>query len=123
VYKASPTRFGLARAARAGASGKTPRAAADRVKTDQRDAELLGRLRTDEVASGELLRRSDVGPPTPLEAAVCVWARRPEGIHVLIVSQEVVDGGDADGRVRDGACMLGCPRRVAWGDPARAILV
>lgn len=51
VYEAGPTGFGLARAASAQgvemivvAPGKTPRAAADRVKTDQRDAELLVRL-------------------------------------------------------------------------------
>ena len=47
VYEAGPTGFGLARAASAEgvemavvAPGKTPRAAADRVKTDERDAEL-----------------------------------------------------------------------------------
>ena len=51
VYEAGPTGFGLARAGCAlgvemivVAPGKTPRAAADRVKTDQRDAELLVRL-------------------------------------------------------------------------------
>jgi transposase len=51
VYEAGPTGFGLARAAAAAgvetivvAPGKTPRAAADRIKTDQRDAELLVRL-------------------------------------------------------------------------------
>lgn len=51
VYEAGPTGFGLARAGEAAgvgmvvvAPGKTPRAAADRVKTDQRDAELLVRL-------------------------------------------------------------------------------
>jgi transposase len=51
VYEAGPTGFGLARAAAAAgvemmlvAPGKTPRAASDRVKTDQRDAELLVRL-------------------------------------------------------------------------------
>ena len=51
AYEAGPTGFGLARAARAAgvvvdvvAPGKTPRAAADRVKTDRKDAELLARL-------------------------------------------------------------------------------
>jgi transposase len=51
VYEAGPTGFALARAAAmAGVSvqvvapGKTPRAAADRVKTDRKDAELLARL-------------------------------------------------------------------------------
>jgi transposase len=51
VYEAGPTGFGLARAAQAAgiemmvvAPGKTPRAAADRIKTDRRDAELLMRL-------------------------------------------------------------------------------
>lgn len=51
TYEAGPTGFGLARAAvEAGigmivvAPSKTPRAAADRVKTDKRDAELLVRL-------------------------------------------------------------------------------
>jgi Transposase len=51
VYEAGPTGFGLCRAARdAGvlievvAPGKTARPAADRVKTDRKDAELLARL-------------------------------------------------------------------------------
>jgi transposase len=51
VYEAGPTGYGLARAGAAAgiemvvvAPGKTPRAAADRIKTDQRDAELLVRL-------------------------------------------------------------------------------
>ena len=51
VYEAGPTCFGLARAAAAAgievmlvAPSKTPRAAADRIKTDQRDAQLLVRL-------------------------------------------------------------------------------
>lgn len=51
VYEAGPTGYGLARAAAAAgidlvvcAPGKTPRGKADRVKTDQRDAELLVRL-------------------------------------------------------------------------------
>lgn len=50
VYEAGPTGYGLARAgAQCGvrieviAPGKTPRAAADRIKTDGRDAELLVR--------------------------------------------------------------------------------
>jgi transposase len=50
-YEAGPTGFGLYRAGRAAgvwidvvAPGKTPRAAADRVKTDRKDAELLARL-------------------------------------------------------------------------------
>jgi len=51
AYEAGPTGFGLARAAAEVGIGmivvapsKTPRAAADRVKTDKRDAELLVRL-------------------------------------------------------------------------------
>jgi len=51
VYEAGPTGFGLARAGAAAgiemvvvAPGTTPRGAADRIKTDQRDAELLVRL-------------------------------------------------------------------------------
>ena len=51
AYEAGPTGFGLARVcARAGieclvsAPGKIPRAPADRVKTDRRDAERLARL-------------------------------------------------------------------------------
>jgi transposase len=50
-YEAGPTGYGLARAARAAgigmeviAPGKTPRATADRVKTDRRDADTLVRL-------------------------------------------------------------------------------
>lgn len=70
VYEAGPTGFGLARAAqRAGidvavcAPGKTPRAAADRVKTDRKDAELLARL----LLAGQL--RPIALPPDWLEAA------------------------------------------------------
>ena len=51
VYEAGPTGFGLARSARAlgidvqvVAPGKIPKAPADRVKTDKRDAERLVRL-------------------------------------------------------------------------------
>jgi transposase len=51
AYEAGPTGFGLQRQAEAAgievqvvAPGKTPRAAADRVKTDRKDAELLARL-------------------------------------------------------------------------------
>jgi transposase len=51
VYEAGPTGFGLARAAaelgidlRVAAPGLVPRAPADRVKTDRRDAEHLARL-------------------------------------------------------------------------------
>lgn len=70
VYEAGPTGYRLARAA-AGrgvrvdvvAPGKTPRAAADRVKTDRRDAELLVRL----LMAGSL-RPIDVPSPS-LEAA------------------------------------------------------
>ena len=57
VYEAGPTGFGLARAARERgldvrvvAPGLIPKAPADRVKTDKRDAERLARL----LAAGEL---------------------------------------------------------------------
>lgn len=57
VYEAGPTGFGLARKAaergidlRIAAPGLIPRGAADRVKTDRRDAERLARL----LAAGEL---------------------------------------------------------------------
>jgi transposase len=57
VYEAGPTGFGLARAGaeagldiRIAAPGLIPRAPADRVKTDRRDAERLARL----LAAGEL---------------------------------------------------------------------
>lgn len=57
AYEAGPTGFGLARAAardgldvRVIASGLIPKAPADRVKTDRRDAERLARL----LAAGEL---------------------------------------------------------------------
>ena len=70
VYEAGPTGFALARAAQAAgidvqvvAPGKTPRAAADRVKTDRKDAELLARL----LLSGQL--RPVPVPPDWLEAA------------------------------------------------------
>jgi len=70
VYEAGPTGFGLARAAQAVgidvvvcAPGKTPRAAADRVKTDRKDAELLARL----LLAGQL--RPILLPPDWLEGA------------------------------------------------------
>jgi transposase len=70
VYEAGPTGFGLARAAQAAgievmvcAPGKTPRASADRVKTDRKDAELLARL----LVAGQL--RPIPLPPDWLEAA------------------------------------------------------
>jgi transposase len=69
AYEAGPTGFELARACgRAGiaclvaAPGKIPRAAADRVKTDRRDAERLARL----LRLGELTR---VRVPSELEEA------------------------------------------------------
>jgi transposase len=70
VYEAGPTGYGLARSA-AGrgvrvdviAPGKTPRAAADRIKTDRRDAELLVRS----LMAGSL--RAIHVPSTGLEAA------------------------------------------------------
>ena len=65
VYEAGPTGYGLARVA-AGrglrvdviAPGKTPRAVADRIKTDRRDAELLVR----QLMAGSL-RAIDVPSP------------------------------------------------------------
>jgi transposase len=70
VYEAGPTGYGLARAAaRRGirvdviAPGKTPRAAADRIKTDRRDAELLVR----QLMAGSL--RAIHVPSIGLEAA------------------------------------------------------
>lgn len=64
VYEAGPTGFGLARAGRAAgievvvcAPGKTPRAAADRVKTDRKDAELLARLPAARPSTSERLSR------------------------------------------------------------------
>ncbi len=69
AYEAGPTGYGLARAcARAGivctvaAPSKIPRAAADRVKTDRRDAERLARL----LRLGELVA---VRVPEPHEEA------------------------------------------------------
>jgi transposase len=69
-YEAGPTGYALYRAAQAAglrvdvvAPSKTPRAAADRVKTDRKDAELLVRL----LMAGSL---AVVGvPPAPFEAA------------------------------------------------------
>jgi transposase len=69
-YEAGPTGFGLYRAAVAAgiamqvvAPGKTPRGAADRVKTDQKDAELLARL----LLAGSL--RAVAVPSPRIEAA------------------------------------------------------
>lgn len=69
-YEAGPTGFGLYRTAVAAgidmsvvAPGKTPRAPADRVKTDRKDAELLARL----LLAGQL---KPIAVPTPeVEAA------------------------------------------------------
>src|SRR3954466_4865160 len=70
AYEAGPTGFGLQRAATAAgvamqvvAPGKTPRAAADRVKTDRKDAELLARL----LLAGQL--KAIAVPPDGREAA------------------------------------------------------
>jgi transposase len=70
VYEAGPTGFGLYRAARAAgvaievvAPGKTARPAADRVKTDRKDAELLARL----AMAGQL--RAVAVPDAFIEAA------------------------------------------------------
>ncbi|MDQ3631204.1 MAG: IS110 family transposase [Actinomycetota bacterium] len=69
-YEAGPTGYGLYRAAAAAgiemvviAPGKTPRGPSDRVKTDQKDAELLARL----LLAGSLT--AVVVPPPELEAA------------------------------------------------------
>src|SRR5215831_3932038 len=69
-YEAGPTGFGLYRAAvaagidiRVVAPGKTPRAVADRVKTDRKDAELLARL----LLAGQLA--AITVPPAGVEAA------------------------------------------------------
>jgi transposase len=69
-YEAGPTGYGLARAAQTAgieldviAPGKTPRASADRIKTDRRDADTLVRL----LMAGAL---SPIAIPSPaLEAA------------------------------------------------------
>jgi len=81
VYEAGPTGFGLARAAAAAgldvavcAPGKTPRAAADRVKSDRKDAELLARL----LLAGQL--RAIEVPPDWLEACRHL-ARAREGVR------------------------------------------
>jgi transposase len=81
-YEAGPTGYGLARAAAACgmrvdgiAPSKTPRAAADRIKTDRRDAELLVRL----LMAGQLAVVAL--PPAPIEAARDV-ARAREAIRV-----------------------------------------
>ena len=79
AYEAGPTGFGLARAAEAAgiavqvvAPGKTPRAAADRVKTDRKDAELLARL----LLAGQL--RAVHVPPGWLEAMRHLARRREQ---------------------------------------------
>jgi transposase len=79
AYEAGPTGFGLARAAEAAgiavevvAPGKTPRAAADRVKTDRKDAELLARL----LLAGQL--KPVFVPPGWLEAMRHLARRREQ---------------------------------------------
>jgi len=69
VDEAGPTGFGLQRAAHAAgiamqvvAPGTTPRAAADRVKTDRKDAELLAPL----LLAGQLTPVWDGGDQLPL---------------------------------------------------------
>jgi transposase len=80
-YEAGPTGYALHRAAEAAglrvdvvAPSKTPRAAADRVKTDRKDAELLVRL----LLAGSLSRVAV--PPTSFEAA-CDLARAREQVR------------------------------------------
>jgi transposase len=78
-YEAGPTGFGLYRAACAAgiemmvvAPGKTPRAAADRVKSDRKDAELLMRL----LAAGSL---KAIAVPSPeVEAARDLFRAREQ---------------------------------------------
>jgi transposase len=81
VYEAGPTGFGLARAADAAgiemlvvAPGKTPRAAADRIKTDKRDAELLVRL----LMAGSL---RPILVPTPAQEAARDLVRAREALR------------------------------------------
>lgn len=69
-YEAGPTGFALYRAAEAAglsleviAPSKTPRAPGDRIKSDRKDAELLGRL----LLAGQL--KAVTVPPPPFEAA------------------------------------------------------
>jgi len=81
VYEAGPTGFGLARAGTAAgiemmvcAPGKTPRGAADRVKTDQRDAERLVR----QLLAGSL---APVRVPTAREEAARDLVRAREALR------------------------------------------
>jgi transposase len=81
VYEAGPTGMGLARDAiargidmRVCAPGLIPRKATDRVKTDQRDAEILAR----QLAAGAL---SFVRVPTPAEEALRDLVRAREAVR------------------------------------------
>jgi len=85
AYEAGPTGFGLQRQAEAAgievqvvAPGKTPRAAADRVKTDRKDAELLARL----LLAGQL---SPVYVPDGWLESVRHLARRREQVRADVM--------------------------------------
>jgi transposase len=80
TYEAGPTGFGLYRAAVAAAiemqvlaPGKTPRASADRVKTDRKDSEPLCRL----LLAGQLTSITVRSPEA--EAATELYARTRSG--------------------------------------------
>lgn len=105
VYEAGPTGFGLKRAADAAgigvqvvAPGKTPRAAADRVKTDRKDAELLARL----LLAGQL---SPVFVPDAWVESVRHLARRREQVRgdVMRARHRVSKLLLVEGRVYPGA--------------------
>jgi transposase len=96
VYEAGPTGYGLARAAaRRGirvdviAPGKTPRAAADRIKTDRRDAELLVR----QLMAGSL--RAIHVPSIGLEAARDL-VRAPPRLEAVIASRPCLSAREVD---------------------------
>ena len=116
AYEAGPTGFGLQRAAAAAgvamqvvAPGKTPRAAADRVKTDRKDAELLARL----LLAGQL---APVHVPDDWIESVRHLARRREQVRgdVMRARHRVSKLLLIHGRVY--------PEPTTWNKPHRAWL-
>lgn len=90
AYEAGPTGFALARALEAAgvgcvvaAPGKIPRAPQDRVKTDKRDAQRLGRL----LMAGEL---HAVRVPSPVEEALRDLVRAREDLRGNLPAQDSV---------------------------------
>ena len=113
AYEAGPTGFGLVRAASAEgiemivvAPGKTPRAAADRIKTDQRDAELLVRL----LMAGSLRA---IHVPSATQEAARDLVRAREALRQPARARQARQRRDHRRRTRAQRLHLGRSHRIA----------